>query len=153
MVVDVGVLYPAQFRIPDLFPSSLINEQSSCPVVVVGMDACVVVDGVTGIDVAVVPGELFLLSEFATVPDDADSVGVDSGIFPCDSTEGCDGINGIVIALLPCSICGGGVIVVVVGTGCGVFPSSPDALFSVVNITFPESPSQKYGNSPVFVSV
>jgi hypothetical protein len=42
MVVDVGVLYTAQFCIPDLFPSSLINEQSSCPVVV-GMDACVVV--------------------------------------------------------------------------------------------------------------
>jgi hypothetical protein len=92
-----------------------------------------------------VPGELFLLSEFATVPGDADFVGVDSGIFPCDSTEGCDGINGILIALLPCSICGGGVIVivvVVVGTGCGVVPSSPDAMSSVVTITFPESPSE-----------
>jgi hypothetical protein len=73
----MGSPYPAQCLIPDLRPSSLINEQSSYPaanlwcdgVVVVGIDACEFISGLTGNDAAVFPGELVLLSEFAADPE------------------------------------------------------------------------------------
>jgi len=42
--------------------------------------------------------------------------------FPCDPSEGCDGTNGVMLGVLPCSVCDGGVI------SCGVDCSDGDVV-------------------------